>query len=50
MGSCNHVTKQLIAPERGTACFSNLFMRWLLEWYSPAPGEFERFGVRLIIL
>src|SRR5947199_9268329 len=26
------------------ACFSNLFVRLLLEWCSTAPGEFDRRG------
>jgi hypothetical protein len=40
--SINAATEQLIAPERGTACFSNKFLRSLLECCSPAPGEFDR--------
>jgi len=36
--------EQLIAPERGTARFSNLFVRSQLGWRSPAPGEFDRWA------
>jgi hypothetical protein len=37
--------EHLIAPERVTVCFSNLFVRSLVEWRSPAPGEFDRWAL-----
>jgi hypothetical protein len=39
-----HGVEQLVGPERGTACFSNLFVRSLLEWCSPAPGQLDQKG------